>query len=120
MLFIVSVVLFQMYYEGGFMGYINLKDTNGNITWLSIRPKVPFFLFGIVFIVTTVLTFLKNFSIIPVLGFLCCSYLLSESGETNWLRFMIWLLVGMILYFAYGYKNSKIRMRIENEAKQNV
>ncbi len=108
LLFIVSIILFQLFYPGGFKGYLNFADAKGNVTWEVIRTKVPFFLFGITFLVTTILSFLKNFSIIPVLGFLCCTYLLSESGATNWERFMIWLVVGLALYFVYGYNHSKL------------
>ncbi len=107
-LFIVSIILFQLFYPGGFKGYLNFADAKGNVTWEVIRTKVPFFLFGITFLVTTILSFLKNFSIIPVLGFLCCTYLLSESGATNWERFLIWLVVGLALYFVYGYNHSKL------------
>ncbi len=107
-LFIISVVAFQVLFPGGFGGYLNFADAEGNVTWDVIRTKVPFFLFGITFLVTAILSFLKNFSLIPVLGFLCCSYLLSESGVTNWERFMVWLLIGLLLYFVYGYKNSKL------------
>jgi APA family basic amino acid/polyamine antiporter len=110
-LFIISIVLFQKFYPGGFAGYLNFKDTKGNVTWDVISSKVPFFLFGITFIVTTVLSFIKNYSLIPVLGFLCCSYLLSESGATNWGRFVIWLVVGMGVYFLYGSRNSKLGKR---------
>ena len=107
-LYVLAILLFQRYYPGGLNGYLNLNDAHGHITWDTISPKVPFFLFGIVFTVTAVLSFVKNFSLIPVLGFLCCAYLLSESGVTNWERFLIWLVVGMGLYFTYGYKHSKI------------
>ncbi|MCW3123922.1 MAG: amino acid permease [Flavipsychrobacter sp.] len=108
-LFIIAMVSFQIFYPGGFKGYVNLTDAHGNITWDVVRGKVPFLLFGIVFIVTTVLSFIKNYSLIPVLGFLCCSYLLSESGTTNWERFLIWLLVGLAVYFVYGAKHSKLK-----------
>jgi basic amino acid/polyamine antiporter, APA family len=77
-----------------------------------ISAKVPFFLFGITFMVTAILSFIKNYSLIPVMGFLCCTYLLSESGTTNWERFLVWLVVGLILYFVYGYKNSKLPGKI--------
>jgi amino acid transporter len=107
-LFIVTIALFQFYYPGGFKGFLNIRDTNGQITWEVIHGKVPFFLFGITFFITTILSFTKNYSLIPVLGFLCCTYLLSESGTTNWVRFLIWLIVGLVLYFVYGYKHSKI------------
>ncbi len=111
-LLVIALVLFQQFYPGGFKGYMNLADASGNVTWDVVRTKVPFFLFGIVFIVTAILSFIMNYSLIPVLGFLCCSYLLSESGTTNWERFLIWLLVGLGVYFLYGAKNSKLGRKI--------
>ena len=107
-MFVATIILFEKYYPGGFKEYLNFVDAKGNITWDTIHGKVPFFLFEITFIVTTILSFIKNYSLIPVLGFLCCTYLLSESGTTNWGRFLIWLVVGLVLYFVYGYKNSKL------------
>lgn len=108
LMFIASVILFEKFYPGGFKGYMQFTDAKGNVTWDVIHGKVPFFLFGITFLITTILTFIKNYSIIPVMGFLCCSYLLSESGTTNWERFLVWLIVGLVLYFVYGYKHSKL------------
>lgn len=108
-LFIIAVYLFSRFYPGGFGGYFNFKDANGVITYDVVRQKVPFFLFGIVFFITTILSFTKNYSLIPVLGFLCCTYLLCESGTTNWERFLIWLVVGLCIYFMYGAKHSKLR-----------
>ena len=107
-LFIAAVILFQKYYPGGLGGYVHFADEKGNVTWEIVRTKIPFFLFGITFAVTAVLAFIKNYSIIPVLGFLCCTYLLSESGATNWERFLIWLVIGLLLYFVYGYRHSRL------------
>ncbi|MES2704216.1 MAG: amino acid permease [Bacteroidota bacterium] len=112
---ILAIVLFQVYYPGGFRAYLNFADDKGNITWDVIRTKVPFFLFGAVFIVTAILSFIKNFSLIPVLGFLCCTYLLSESGTTNWERFAIWLIIGLIVYFLYGSSHSRLRRNAANK-----
>ena len=50
----------------------------------------------------------KNLSLIPVLGLLSCMYLMTELGYTNWLRFLIWLAIGLIIYFTYSYKNSNL------------
>jgi len=107
-LFIISVSLFGMYYPGGFKAALYPTDDSGNMTWEVIRGKVPFWLFGITFLITSVLSFIRNYSLIPVLGFLSCAYLLSESGVTNWERFLIWLVVGLLVYFLYGSRNSKL------------
>jgi APA family basic amino acid/polyamine antiporter len=57
-LFIATLVLFQMYYPGGMKAYFDFSGANS--TWEAIRQKVPFFLFGIVFAITTVMSFIRN------------------------------------------------------------
>jgi amino acid transporter len=68
-----------------------------------------FFLIFLFFAITTaVLTFVKNFSLIPVLGALCCLYLLIEIPLKSWEWFFIWMAAGLIIYFSFSYKNSKL------------
>jgi len=66
----------------------------------------PNYLFFILIIVISIYSFIKNFSLIPVLGLMSCFYLMTELGYTNWLRFLIWLVIGLVIYFSYSYKNS--------------
>ena len=68
----------------------------------------PMLLFWIVAIAVAVLSFMKNFSLIPVLGLLSCFYLMAQESHTNWLRFLIWLAIGLCIYFSYGYRNSRL------------
>jgi len=60
------------------------------------------------------LCFFKNLSLIPVLGLLLCSYLMTQLEIVNWLRFLGWLTVGLIIYFSYGLWHS----RLEIEARE--
>lgn len=76
--------------------------------WKSYQDKLPFFLFLIVAIVITWLTWRKNLSLIPVLGLSSCFYLMTELGYINWLRFLVWLVIGLVVYFTYGYKHSRM------------
>lgn len=76
--------------------------------WAAFRVHFMLWLFLFVWAILSVLSFIHNYSLIPVLGFLSCSYLLSESGVSNWERFLLWLLIGMIIYFIYGYKKSRL------------
>lgn len=70
--------------------------------------NIPILVFYIVWAVMAVLSFMKNFSLIPVLGLLSCFYLLTGMGTTNWIMFLIWLLIGLVIYFLYGYRNSRL------------
>ncbi len=71
---------------------------------------IPYLVFLALTVYVTVLSVLKNYSLIPVLGLISCSYLLCESGASNWTAFLIWLAVGQLLYFVYGFKHSKLKV----------
>jgi amino acid transporter len=108
LLFIGTVIALQYGTKGGISQFFSpYKEVDGKEVWV-LREKVPYYFFAVVFVVTSVLAFLKNLSLIPVMGFLCCSYLLCESGTSNWERFLIWLVVGLALYFVYGRTHSKL------------
>ncbi len=70
-------------------------------------PMIIFYLF---WILISVLTFVKNYSLIPVLGLLSCCYLLTGMGWTNWMMFFVWLVIGLVVYLLYGYKKSKLNV----------
>lgn len=66
-------------------------------------------IFSAYFILMTailVLAVIKQWSLIPLLGATTCSYLMTELGVVNWIRFGMWLAIGAILYFSYGYRKS--------------
>ncbi|RZA00272.1 MAG: amino acid permease [Sphingobacteriaceae bacterium] len=68
--------------------------------------KFPFMLFILLAVALTVASFVKKLSLIPVLGLLSCFYLMAELEYESWIRFLIWLAIGLVIYFTYGYKNS--------------
>jgi amino acid transporter len=86
--------------------YFFRHDFSGLFTGNNAHENFPIFLFIILSAVLTVLSFIKNLSLIPVLGLLSCFYLMTELGYTNWLRFLIWLIIGLVIYFTYSYKHS--------------
>jgi len=69
---------------------------------------LPMLLFWIVTLIVTVLTFMRNYSIIPVFGLISCFYLMAQETYLVWLRFLGWLIIGLIIYFLYSYNNSKL------------
>ncbi len=77
-------------------------------SWEALRKVVPYFLFVVLACTVAVMGFMYSFSLIPALGLLSCSYLLCESGVSNWERFLLWLLLGLVVYFLYGRRKSKL------------
>jgi APA family basic amino acid/polyamine antiporter len=47
--------------------------------------------------------------LVPVLGVLACAYLMLGLPWITWLRFALWLIVGLVVYYAYGYRKSGLR-----------
>lgn len=48
------------------------------------------------------------YPLIPLLGILSCGYLMLSLPLVTWLRFMIWMIVGLIIYVTYSYSHSKL------------
>ncbi|HSB92821.1 MAG TPA: amino acid permease [Flavitalea sp.] len=81
--------------------FINLADDS--------LQDILFLVFVVVAAFLSILTFIKNFSIIPILGVLFCSYLLIEIPAISWIWFFVWMALGLIIYFMYGFRKSKLR-----------
>jgi len=70
--------------------------------------EILFLLFIFITVIVAVLSFLRNYSVIPIVGAMCCLYLLTEIPAISWLWFFVWMGVGLIIYSTYGKKNSKL------------
>ncbi|MBV6520644.1 MAG: putative amino acid permease YhdG [Gemmatimonadaceae bacterium] len=46
--------------------------------------------------------------LVPVLSILFCGYLMYGLPADTWLRLLIWMALGLVIYFAFGKKNSKL------------
>lgn len=47
--------------------------------------------------------------LIPILGILTCIAMMIFLPWETWLRLAIWLIIGLVIYFWYGKKNSKLK-----------
>lgn len=77
--------------------------------------KLPYIVFAIFSLVMAALCFVKRLTLIPVLGVMCCTYLMTELGWKNWFRFGLWMIAGFVVYFFYSYSHSKLHKREEAE-----
>ncbi len=86
--------------------YFFKENIIGLFTAKNAIENFPFMLFIVLSGILTIYAFIKNLSLIPVLGLLSCFYLMTELGFANWVRFIVWLAIGLFIYFTYSYKNS--------------
>jgi APA family basic amino acid/polyamine antiporter len=45
------------------------------------------------------------------MGILANGYLMIKLGWLNWARLIVWLVIGLVVYFTYSVKHSKVRER---------
>jgi amino acid transporter len=55
----------------------------------------------------------------PILGILTCLLLMFSLPAENWWRLIIWLLIGFVIYFAYGRKHSVMKHYLEHEISKH-
>jgi APA family basic amino acid/polyamine antiporter len=46
--------------------------------------------------------------VVSVLGIVVCGAMIYGLGWTNWLRLAVWLVIGLVFYFSYGYRHSRL------------
>ncbi|HEY0794217.1 MAG TPA: amino acid permease [Acidisarcina sp.] len=47
--------------------------------------------------------------LVPILGILFNGYMMVNLGIMNWIRLVVWLVIGLVVYFAYSVKHSKVQ-----------
>jgi len=52
---------------------------------------------------------------VSVCGVLVCGSMIYGLGWPNWLRLGVWLVIGLIIYFAYGRKHSRVQADARGE-----
>ena len=78
-----------------------------------IKDKPLLLIFWLVWLGLSISAFKYKFSLLPILGILFNLYLMTELGWSNWGMFIIWLCIGLVIYFLYGKKNSKLSQLLE-------
>lgn len=103
---LISVVLLVIFLnKNGFNSFFKKESF---FYWNIFKHKIPFLIFVFVALIISYFAVVKQYSLIPVLGLLTNLYLMSELGITNWLRFLVWLIIGLLLYFLYSKKHSNL------------
>jgi APA family basic amino acid/polyamine antiporter len=87
----------------------NAGYNSGKISFMdAATPNISLIIFWFSALLLAVITFLKKYSLIPLMGLITCMYLLTGMTKDNWAWFLGWLLIGLVIYLFYGYKKSKL------------
>jgi amino acid transporter len=97
---LISIVFIIVFRERVQSSFVNIANEN--------HQEILFLLFILLMGIMSVLTIMKKYSAIPVLGVLFCSYLLIEIPVKSWLVFFGWMGFGLLIYFLYGFRKSKL------------
>ena len=49
---------------------------------------------------------------VPIMGILCCFGLMLTLPEDTWLRLIVWLIIGLAIYFGYGRRHSTLQKEL--------
>ena len=104
LIIIIAIALIELNYKGYFSGLLHITEENASLNISSI-------IFWLAMIVVSIVTFLRNYSLIPLLGLSSCLYLLTGMTGANWAWFASWLALGLVVYFLYGFHKSKLNSR---------
>ena len=100
---LITLIFIFVFRERVQSAFINIANEN--------HQEILFLLFILLAIIMSILTVIKKYSAIPVLGVLFCSYLLIEIPVKSWFVFFGWMAFGLLIYFLYGYRKSKLAVK---------
>ncbi len=90
----------------------SLKDV---LYFNNASLKLSTIILWLILVIIAVMSFIKNLSLIPLLGLSSCLYLLTGMTGKNWAWFASWLVLGLIIYFLYGYRKSKLALNLNKD-----
>ncbi len=112
---LLAAVLLSIYGKGYWQNLFNFDFssnadyTSGKISFMdAATPQITLVIFWGICILLAIVSFIKKYSLIPLMGLSTCLYLLTGMTKNNWAWFLGWLALGLIVYFLYGYKKSKL------------
>lgn len=102
-IFIGGVMIFYYWQPQFFYSLLDWTDPNEREFRMSMT------LFFIIHIGLIILSIVRNPNLIPLLGLSSCLYLLTGMTHENWFWFGVWFVLGLLIYFMYGKRNSLLR-----------
>lgn len=115
LLILASLIILNVFAPGYFKDMFNFNfsgdpDYSANkVSFMDLAiPKISLIIFWLAAVVLSILAFVKKYSLIPLMGVTTCLYLLTGMTKSNWAWFLGWLALGLVIYFLYGYRKSRL------------
>ncbi len=100
--------------EATYKNIVDAMPINDSLKYESgfalFKHKIPIWIFLISLLGFAIWSWRQNLSLIPLLGLVSCLYMMAELSVWNWIYFTIWLLIGLVIYFSFSRKNSKLNL----------
>ncbi len=88
---------------------LGIVDLMGSGQWSAITlVQYLFLVYILIGFILSVMTFVRRYSLIPIMGVLSCMYLMIEIPAVSWVWFLCWMGGGLVIYFLYGYRHSRL------------
>jgi amino acid transporter len=105
-LFIIVFILNLKFNTGYWKDFISFSQYTSVFT--GLMDKLPMTVFVLAWLFIGIAGYRTRISLIPALGMLSCLFLMTTLGHTNWMRFLLWLGIGLVIYFGFSRKNSRL------------
>ncbi len=108
-IFLGGLTFFYFWQPSFFQNLMDWKDP------AESEFRISMFFYIVINLTLCVLAFVKNLSLIPLLGLSSCLYLLTGMTHNNWFWFAVWFAIGLVFYFAYGFRNSQLHKELNGD-----
>ena len=108
-IFLGGLAFFYFWQPSFFQNLMDWKDP------AESEFRISMFFYILINLTLCVLAFVKNLSLIPLLGLSSCLYLLTGMTHNNWFWFAVWFAIGLVFYFAYGFRNSQLHKELNGD-----
>jgi basic amino acid/polyamine antiporter, APA family len=88
--------------------FVNKLNWSGE----ELSYNVTTTIFWLMLVFLSIAAFIRNLSLVPLLGLTTCLYLLTGMTLENWKWFFVWFSFGLLIYFLYSFKKSKLSKKI--------
>lgn len=103
--YLIPIIVFSFIY----LSWNRLKNSILHMGDENYQEEL-FLVFILITVTLSIYSFLRKLSFIPVMGVLTCLYLMIEIPSISWTWFFVWMFLGLLIYFFYGYRKSKLNL----------